>query len=104
MSNREKRILLLELPDLPISTPLSVAITSALQTGPGNPIKPAVRVEVRGDLVGDGFVVDEPVVAGRSDGLLIKPDRVRIAAFDSRYFSIDQQCSVFGVFGSCACS
>src|SRR5262245_13310112 len=100
MSNDEKRILLLELPDLAISPPLSVAITSALQTCLGNPIEPAVRIEVRGDLVGNGFVVDKPVVVGRTDGLLIKPHRVRIAPFDARDLPRDQQCSVVEILGA----
>src|SRR5262245_45679822 len=97
MSNGEIGILRLELADLANGAPLPVAVASTLQAGPCNPIEPAVGVEARGDLVGEGFVVDKSVVAGGANGLLVKSHRVRIAPFDARNPPSDQECPVLEV-------
>ncbi len=60
---------LLELAHLPLSTPAQVAVTSISQIGVRNCLETAGRVKARGELVGQCFVLQKAVGAGRANGL-----------------------------------
>src|SRR6516165_6111857 len=52
--------------------------------GMGTGLEAARSVEARGQLVGERLVLNEPIVAGRTDGLFVEAHRIKLAPFDAR--------------------
>src|SRR5262245_38837102 len=77
-------ILRLELPDLAVGAPLSVAGPRVPQVSRRNPVETARRVESRGELRGERLDVHETVRTRRSDGLFVQTHRIEFSALDSR--------------------
>src|SRR5262245_65896869 len=94
-------ILRLELPDLALSAPLPEGVPSVSQVGPRDPIEPASPVEVRGDLEGERLVVDEAVVARRTNGLLVELHRIGVTSLDARDLGGYQGSAVAEILGTC---
>ena len=90
-------ILRLELPDLSIGAPLPVAGPRVSQVGLRDPVEATCRVELRGELQGKGFVMDEAVLARRADGLLVKPRGVAVPPFNPRHLRGHQRGTVLEV-------
>ena len=66
------RIELIELPHLAIGSPAKIAAPGILQIRTSDLFEAARRVEPRGQFIGERLVVDEAVVAGRADSLLVQ--------------------------------
>jgi hypothetical protein len=79
----QPRMELIELPHLSVCSPPQIALPRVSE-GVGIGLEAAPSVEARGQLVGERLVVDEPIVTGRADGLLVEPHRVKLATFDAR--------------------
>src|SRR5262245_21047282 len=79
-----------ELPDLAIRAPLPVSGPRVSQIRLRNPVEAVGRIEPRGEFQGKGFVMDEAVLARRTDRVLVQLRGVTLPAFDPRPFSGDQ--------------
>src|SRR5262249_22585256 len=80
----EIRMLRLELPDLAIGAPPSVAGSRISQVSLCDPLEATSRVELRGELQCKSFMVDELVDKAGADGLVIEALRIQLAPFDTR--------------------
>ena len=81
-SSAEIRILRLELPHFSLSTPLSIAGPRVSQVSLRDPVEATCCVELGGEFQGKGFVMDEAVLACRTDGLLVKLRGVAVPCFN----------------------
>ncbi len=79
-----------ELAHLAGGSPARVAMTRMTQVGMGNGFEAARRIESRGNFVADGLVVDEAVLTGRSDRVLVEALGVQFATLEPGDFGRDQ--------------
>ena len=93
----ELRIHCVELPHLAIGPPTLIAVAGFLQIHTGKLFEAAPGVEARGHFVGDRFVVDEAVCAGRADGLFVEAFGVEVPAFDPRDLGADERGAVLEI-------
>src|SRR5262245_65492645 len=81
----------LELPDFPLSAPLPVPRPSVPHVRFRDPVEAIGCVELRGPFQGEGLVVDEAVLARRTDRVLVQLRGVALPAFDPRPVGGDQR-------------
>src|SRR5581483_4644988 len=96
----ELREPVLELPHLAVSSPTSVAVACIPQIEAGNLFKSACRVEVGGQFVSDGLVMNETAFSGRLDGSFIKTLGVELPALKTRNFGADEGGAVREILGT----
>src|ERR1700721_1037273 len=89
-----------ELPHLAIGAPAKIALPGIAQMGVGGCLGAARIVEPGGELISDGFVLNEAVVAGCPNRPLVEAHRVEVAAFDPRDFGAYQCGTVFEILGA----
>src|SRR3954447_17170522 len=94
------RIKPIELPYLAVGAPAEITIPRLAQMGVGGCLEAARMVEPGGRLMGNGFVLNETVVAGRANGLLVKAHGIEVAAFDPGDFRAHQCSAIFEIFGA----
>src|SRR5215469_13196387 len=85
---------LLQLAHLPSGFPTKIAVPSVPQVHMRDLLEAKCHVEARGELVGDALVLDETVLARRSDGLFIQPPRFQFPALDARDLGTEQRGTV----------
>ena len=85
---------------LAIGPPTLIAVAGFLQIHTGKLFEAAPGVEARGHFVGDRFVVDEAVCAGRADGLFVEAFGVEVPAFDPRDLGADERGAVLEILGT----
>src|SRR4029077_6400684 len=88
---------LVELPHLAMGSPTQIAIAAVPQIHTGNLLETARRIEPRGELVGDPFILDEAVLTRQADGLFVKVDCIERAAFDAGALRTDQRNAVLEI-------
>jgi hypothetical protein len=96
----EVRVALIELLHLGVRAPAEVAGAGPLQVGVGGNGEAARAIEGRGELAGEGLVLDEALLARRRDGLLVEPDRLRLMPLQPRDLGADQSVLVEEVLGA----
>ena len=79
----ELRVGLLELPDLAQGAPAEITVPCVPQIGLGDGLEAARRVEPRGHLMGQAFVLHEAVLASRLNGLLVQSHGIDVASFEA---------------------
>src|SRR5262247_333585 len=87
----------LELPDFSLSAPLPVPRPSVPHVRFRDPVEAIGSVELRGQFQGKGFVVDEAVLARRTNRVLVQLRGVALPAFDPRQFGGDQRGTVLEI-------
>src|SRR3954447_25791423 len=80
------RIKPIELPYLALGAPAEITIPRLAQMGVGGCLGAARVVEPGGRLIGDRFVLNEAVIAGRANCLFVETHGVAFAAFDPGHF------------------
>src|ERR1700688_76376 len=70
---------LFELPDLSLGAPAKVAIARVTQIDVGYTVNAARIIEPRGHFKGQSFVLNEAVVVGGSNGLLVQTHGVGVS-------------------------
>src|SRR6267142_7214769 len=95
-----------ELPDLAERAPAKVAAPRLPQTGLGDRLEPARRIEARGNLMGQALVLHEAVLACRVNGLFVQTHCNGVSPFETRDLG-RHQCVLVGerrwtVFGPLA--
>ena len=63
---------LFELPHLAISSPTQIAVTGVLQIHAGDLLEATGCVEAGSEFIGERFIVNKAVGAGRADGLFVE--------------------------------
>ena len=89
---------LVELPHFSISSPTQIAVAGILQMGMGIGLEATRRVEARGHFVGERLVVDQAVVAGRADGLLVETLGLELPPVKAGDLRADQRGAAHKVF------
>src|SRR5262249_46158131 len=89
------RVQMIQLRHLAVGAPTLIAIPCLEQVGISELVEAPGRIEPRGELVGDRFVVDEAVVVRGADGLFVELFSVEHAALDPRDLRA-YQCSAIG--------
>ena len=94
---------LVQMADLAVGAPAQIAGPRVPKVRVGNCCQIACRIEARCELVGDSFVLNEAVLACKSDGSFVKRHRVLFPAFQARDFGADQRCAVGEILGAVLC-
>src|SRR5271154_5804525 len=97
------RVKLIQLPYLAVGSPTQIAVPGVAQVGLGNSPEATCRVEARGELAGDAFVLDEPVLSRQPDGLFVEMFGLEVPPFDSGDLGTDQGRTVCEVLGAVMC-
>src|SRR5229473_5096012 len=84
------RMKLFELPHLAGRAPAKIAAPRLPQIRVGDRIEAALRVEARGQLMGQALVLDEAVLARRVDGLFVEALRIQFPPFQTRELGANQ--------------
>src|ERR1700682_1357772 len=84
------RMKLFELPHLAERTPAQVTVPRVPQAGVGDRSNAARRIEPRGQLMGQAFVLHETVLASRPNGLLVQTHGVGLPPFEAGYLGRHQ--------------
>src|SRR5271155_1134123 len=79
----EMRIKLFELPHLAERAPAQVTVPRVSEAGVGDRSDAARRIEPRGQLMGQAFVLHEPGLASRSNGLLVQTHCIGVPLLDA---------------------
>src|SRR5262245_50476383 len=87
----------LELPDLSLSAPLSIAGPRVSQVRLGDSVKTIGRVVLRGKFQSKGFVMNEALLARRPYGVIVQMRGIAIPPFDPRHLRRHQRGTVFEV-------
>src|ERR1700674_3450943 len=93
----EVRIQLVELPHLAIGSPTEIAVLGVPQIRMRDLLKTTRRVEARGQLVGEGLIVDKAVCARRADGLFVEALGIEFAALNACNLRTDQRSAVLEI-------
>src|ERR1700758_5155955 len=93
----ELRVYFVELPYLAIGSPTQIAGAGVAQIEIGDVVDATRPVKRRSALMGDRFVVDEAVGAGRANGLVVEAHRISIAAAQAGDLRPDQRGAVLEV-------
>ncbi len=80
----QPRVALLELPHLAQRAPAKIVVARVAQVGVGDGLKAARRVEARGQLMGQAFVLDETAFVSRSNGVFVPAHGVGVSSFKAR--------------------
>src|SRR6266851_8421362 len=75
-------IRLVELPHLPVGSPMEITVTGVPQIQVRELLEPTRRVKACGQFVSDRLIVNKAIGAGRTDRLLVETFTIEIAAFD----------------------
>src|SRR6266851_2060612 len=75
-------IRLVELPHLPVGSPMEITVTGVPQIQVRELLEPTRRVKACGQFVSERLIVNKAICAGRADRLLVKTLSIEIAAFD----------------------
>src|SRR5246127_4696013 len=89
---------LVELPHFSIGSPEQIAAARVLEVGMGIGLEATGSVEARGHFVGERLVVDQAVVAGRSDGLVIETLSIELPPVKAGDLGADQRGATRKVF------
>src|ERR1700757_2154741 len=82
---------LVELPHFSIGSPAQIVVSGVLEVGMGIGLEATSSVEARGHFVGERLVVDQAVVTGRSDGLVIETLSIELPPVKSGDLRADQR-------------
>src|SRR6202162_2795008 len=87
----------MELPHLTIGSPTEVAVPGILQICMRDLLETTCRIEVRGEFVGEGLIVDKTVCVRRADGLFVEAHGIEVAALNACYLRAYQRGAVFEI-------
>ncbi len=100
LARGEVGVALVELLHLGVGAPAEVAGAGLAQVGVGGREQAARAVKPRGELAGDGLVLDEAALSRRGDGLLVEPHRLRFLPAEPGDLGADQGVFVEEVLGA----
>src|SRR5271166_760168 len=89
---------LVELPHFSIGSPAQIAVAGVLQMGMGIGLEATRRVEAPDHFVAERLVVDQAVVAGRADGLLVETLGLELPPVKAGDLRADQRGAAHKVF------
>src|SRR5262249_36032517 len=82
---------LVELPDLPVGTPAEIAVARIPEVRVGDRLEATACVEPGRAFVGEGLVLDEPVLACQPNGLLVEALGVQLTPCEAGDLGRDQR-------------
>src|SRR5580693_9488352 len=80
-----------------VGSPASIALPRIPEIGVSECIEATSGVEARGDLIGERFIVDKAIRAGRTDRPFVQLNGIESSSFDARNFCPDQCGAIFEI-------
>src|SRR5271168_5123077 len=94
------RVRFVHLTDFSVRPPPEIAGSRVPQISVRNRFEAERRIEISRKLVGESLVVNEAVVASRSNSLLVKTHGVGLAPFEARNLGAHQRCPICEILGT----